>query len=143
MKTSTLALPVAPEVAGFAVVIEAKLRAEGLDDSSTWKHVPTGRLVEQLERKVEKLKSLDPNDAQGLFSLAVVIGNLSMMIADRSSRALEVRGAQDPLAPRPRLPPKGVEANLSTPRALAPFRHRVKTVSLGGSFPRFFSEGDL
>ena len=88
-KMKTLDIPVSPEVAAFAVVMEAKLQMEGYDQVESWKDIPLERLVAQMKTKVERLAATDPKNAYEVFTKAVVLGNLAMMIAEKTALARE------------------------------------------------------
>lgn len=88
-KSRTLSVPVSPEVAAFAVVMEARLALEGYDEVEKWEGISTEKLMKQLEAKAKRLAAADPTNATELFNKAVIIGNLAMMIADKAARQLE------------------------------------------------------
>lgn len=90
-KTRTLSVPVSPEVAAFAVVMEARLALEGYDEVEKWEGISTDKLMKQLEMKAKRLAAADPTNATELFNKAVIIGNLAMMLAEKSMRAREVQ----------------------------------------------------
>ena len=84
-KTKRLQLAVSPEVAGFAVVMEAKLQVEGYDDITSWEKFSIEQLVALLRRKADRL-AMPGSTAQERFTRAVVIGNLAMMIAEKAAQ---------------------------------------------------------
>ena len=87
MKTKTLTDPVSLEIAAFAVVVETKLQREGYDLAESWKGIPVQTLVRQLESKIKGLQSIDVNTSPNeFFAKVVVIGSLTMMLAELSSR---------------------------------------------------------
>ena len=88
-KVRTLHVPVGPEVAGFAVIMEAKLQMEGYDNAASWETIPIERLVRQLAVKVNRLATTTRENPDMLLVRAVVIGNLAMMVAEGAARALE------------------------------------------------------
>lgn len=83
-KTRTLSVPVSPEVAAFAAVMEARLVLEGYDDVESWEGISIQKLQKQLESKAKRLAAADPTNATELFNKAVIIGNLAMMIAEKA-----------------------------------------------------------
>ncbi len=85
-KTRTLSAPVSPEIAAFAVVMEARLVLEEFDQADSWDGVPIGSLMRSLEMKAKRLASVDPENPTELLNRAAIIGNLAMMIAEKSSR---------------------------------------------------------
>jgi len=90
-KTNTLGTPVSPEIAAFSVVMEAKLQLEGYDIIQSWEGIPLPTLIRQLEAKIQKLKATDLSKAHphDIFTKAVVIGSLAMMVAELSARKQE------------------------------------------------------
>lgn len=88
-KTAALQAPVSPEVASFAVVMEAKLQMEGYDQLESWEGIPLEKLLAQLKVKTERLAATDPTKVFELFTRSVVIGNLAMMIAEKSAQMRE------------------------------------------------------
>lgn len=92
-KMKTLSIPVSPEIAAFAVVMETKLQMEGYDHVASWEGIPLEDLVKQLELKIRKLKALDLSkaDPHEVFVKSVVIGSLAMMVAELSAQKQEVK----------------------------------------------------
>jgi hypothetical protein len=88
-KTNTLGTPVSPEIAAFSVVMEAKLQLEGYDIIQSWEGIPLPTLIRQLEAKIQKLKATDLSNPHDIFTKAVVIGSLAMMVAELSARKQE------------------------------------------------------
>lgn len=88
-KVTSLQVPVSPEVASFAVVMEAKLQMEGYDQVESWQAIPLEKLLAQLKVKTERLAATDPSNPFELFTKSVVIGNLAMMIAEKSAQMRE------------------------------------------------------
>lgn len=82
MKTQALSMPVGHELAAFAVVMEAKLQMEGYDRAETWKDIPLAKLIAQLELKAKRLGAADQLNKAEIFSRAVALGNLAMMVAE-------------------------------------------------------------
>jgi hypothetical protein len=120
MKTQTLSIPVSVEIASFAQVLEAKLQSEGLDDAKTWTSITPARIVRQLARKVDRLQGT--TDPAMLFTLAIAVGNLAVILADQAGEALESAETIELSTAEAH----GAE-RLSVPVLVPPFRHRVKT----------------
>ncbi len=125
-KTNKLSVPVSCEIASFAVVMETKLQADGYGDPAAWKGIELAKIVRKMDDVVRRLGATDPSDSKALFTRAVILGNLAMMVAEKSASAEECRQASQPMSAGGDLPraelPRGV-----LPRG--PFRHRVKAVS--------------
>lgn len=90
-RMKTLSIPVSPEVAAFSVVMETKLQMEGYDHVQSWENIPLEDLVKQLNLKIRKLQEVDLSKANPheVFTKAVVIGSLSMMLAELTARMKE------------------------------------------------------
>lgn len=75
-------MPIGHELAAFAVVMEVKLQMEGYDQPESWKNIPLEKLIAQLELKAKRLAAADQGKKAEIFSRAVALGNLAMMIAE-------------------------------------------------------------
>ena len=93
-KMKTLEVPVSPEVAAFAVVMETKLQMEGYDHVQSWEGIPLQQLAKQLAMKIHKLEAIDLEkaDPHEVFTKAVVIGSLAMMLAELAAKKKEGAG---------------------------------------------------
>lgn len=96
MKTQALSIPVGTEVAAFAAVMETKLQLEGYDKVETWGNIPLRKLIDQLCLKAKRLEAADPANAPEIFSRAVALGNLAMMIAEVAARSRETVSSKNP-----------------------------------------------
>lgn len=81
-----LVLPLSPEVTGYAAVLEAKLRLSGAN--TEWRGSPYAHIKDQLSKKVESLMRVPEEEA---FDLAIAVGLLAMMLAEKSQ--LKKKGA--------------------------------------------------
>lgn len=97
-KVKTLAIPVSPEVAAFAVVLETKLQMEGFDHAPTWEDIAQDRLVKQLKMKIDKLTKMDLTDPHEVFQKAVVIGIVAMMLSEQTAKQV---GSTKPIEASP------------------------------------------
>ncbi len=94
MKTQALSIPVGLEVAAFAAVMETKLQLEGYDRVEKWGHIPLQKLIDQLALKAKRLEAADPTNATEIFSRAIALGNLAMMVAEVAARSREAATSQ-------------------------------------------------
>lgn len=99
LQSSKLAVPMSPEVAGFAAVLEARLRLSGFQDK--WRDLPLEMLQGQLYAKAEALLKKRGNEA---FQTAIIVGLLAMMVADKA--ALEAKGKAHQPATTPKVQSK-------------------------------------
>lgn len=86
-KTKVLEIPVSPEVAAFAVVMETKLQMEGLDMEESWQGFQPRDLLKQIRSKLGKLEGFDLEkaDPHEIFSKAVALGCFAMMLAEKAA----------------------------------------------------------
>lgn len=82
LQSDKLSVPLSPEIAGFAAVLEARLRST--DPKFTWKNVPYREVLKQLKLKVQAL--IDSEPGTEAFNRAVLVGMLAMMAADMASK---------------------------------------------------------
>lgn len=139
-KSNHLSAPIGPEVAAFAVVMEARLTREGYDQASSWEGIPMLKLLNQLVAKAKRLEVADPTNASEVFNKAVIIGNLAMMMAEKASRRMEQELGLDFDNSKPLLnvletesaarAPKRIRSSRSaSPQSAAAPHHRGQTVS--------------
>jgi len=86
LQSSTLSVPLSPEVAGFAAVMESKLRLSKFHTS--WKDLSLEILQARLYDEAEAFLTMRGGDA---FQAAVHLGILAMLAADRAAKEAKGR----------------------------------------------------